>query len=230
MSAGFESRTWVRRVGLLMVAALASFATGAAPSSAAAGGKPPVEALFEDWRAFETPPSREGAPDYRASTFERRRAELARLRDRLAALEASTVSTDARIDLALLRAEMNGFDFNLRVLQPWVRDPAFYSTVRTEQSDTPAHEGPNAHGLIELWTYSFPLSPQDEARLTAELRAIPAFLSQARGNLTGNARDLWTTGTGTMRGQVADLTDLEQKVAAGGKELGEEIRAIVAKE
>jgi Bacterial protein of unknown function (DUF885) len=220
MSAGFGTRRGARRVGLLMAVALGlSFATEAAPPAAPAGGKPAVEALFADWRAFETPPSHQGAPDYRASTFERRRAELARLRDRLATLAASTASTTGstaeRVDLALLRAEMNGFDFNLRVLQPWARDPAFYSTVRTEQSDTPAHEGPNAHGLVELWTYSFPLSPQDEARLAGELRPIPAFLAQARENLTGNARDLWTTGIGTMRGQVADLTDLEQKVASG---------------
>jgi Bacterial protein of unknown function (DUF885) len=213
MSAGSAARTWVCRAGLLMTVALASsLGTGAAQP-------PTVEALFKDWRAFETPPSHNGAPDYRASTFERRRANLGALRARLAALEASAASTDARIDLALLRAEMNGFDFNLRVLQPWARDPAFYATVRAEQSDTPAHEGPNAHGLVELWTYSFPLSPQEEARLTAELKPIPAFLSQARENLTGNARDLWTTGIGTMRGQVADLTDLEGKVATGSAEL-----------
>ncbi len=225
MSARFRTRAWVNRAGLLMMVALAlSFETGAEPPSAAAGGKSPIEALFADWRAFEMPPSHQGAPDYRASTFERRRAELARFRDRLAALETSTVADDARIDLELLRAEMNGFDFNLRVLQPWTRDPAFYATVRTEQSDTPAHEGPNAHGLVELWTYSFPLSPQEESRLASEIRPIPSFLSQARENLTGNARDLWTTGIGTMRGQAADLTDLEQKVASGGKEL----RAAVA--
>jgi Bacterial protein of unknown function (DUF885) len=219
MSAGIGTRRWAYRVGLLMAMALGlSVAMNAAPS-AAAGGKLTVEALFADWRAFEMPPSHQGAPDYRASTFERRRVELGRFRDRLATLAASSVSTAERIDLALLRAEMNGFDFNLRVLQPWSRDPAFYSTVRTEQSDTPAHEGPNAHGLVELWTYSFPLSPQDETRLAGELRPIPAFLAQARENLTGNARDLWMTGIGTMRGQVADLTDLEQKVASGGKEL-----------
>jgi len=220
MSAGIGTRRWAPRGGLLMAVAFAvAFASFASGASAA----PPVEALFADWRAFETPPSHQGAPDYRASTFERRRTELARLRDRLAALAASTVSTPERIDLALLRAEMNGFDFNLRVLQPWVRDPAFYSTVRTEQSDTPAHEGPNAHGLVEIWTYSFPLSKPDEARLAGELRPIPAFLAQARENLTGNARDLWTTGIGTMRGQVADLTDLETKVASSGKELREAV-------
>ncbi|HYH44055.1 MAG TPA: DUF885 family protein [Thermoanaerobaculia bacterium] len=206
-----------------------SFETGAAQTStaaAAAGGKPPVEALFADWRSFERPPSHEGAPDYRASTFERRRVELARFRDRLAALEGNAASTpgspdriDLRIDLALLRAEMNGFDFNLRVLQPWARDPAFYATVWTDQSDTPAHEGANAHGPVELWTYAFPLSPADEARLAGELRPIPAFLSQARENLTGNARDLWTTGIGTMRGQADALGNLERKVATAGREL-----------
>jgi hypothetical protein len=211
MSAGLRN-AWGHRIGLLVAAALV-------PSFAIAAEKPPIEALFADWRTFETPPSHQGAPDYRASTFERRRAELARFRERLAALEGSTTATDARIDLALLRAEMNGFDFYQRVLQPWARDPAFYHTVWTDQSDTPAHEGANAHGLVELWTYSFPLSPQDEARLAGELRHIPAFLSQARENLTGNARDLWMTGTGTMRAQAADLADLERTVAAGGKEL-----------
>jgi hypothetical protein len=215
MNAASGARRWVYRIGLV--------AAALAPSFAIAAEKPPIEALFADWRAFETPPSHQGAPDYRASTFERRRAELARFRDRLAALEGNTTATGARIDLALLRAEMNGFDFYQRVLQPWVRDPAFYHTVWTDQSDTPAHEGTNAHGLVELWTYSFPLSREDETRLAGELRHVPAFLSQARENLTGNARDLWTTGTGTMRGQAADLAELERTVAAGGKELREAV-------
>jgi hypothetical protein len=191
---------------------------------ASAADKSPVQVLFEDWRQFETPPIYQGAPDYRAATFESRRAAWAGLRSRQQTLEASAASTDARIDLALIGAEMNGYDFNLRVLQPWVRDPAFYSTVRTEQSDTPAHEGPNARGMVELWTYSFPLTRQDEARLASELRTIPAFLTQARENLTGNAHDLWTTGIGSMRAQAADLTDLEQKVATAG----EGLRAAVA--
>jgi hypothetical protein len=207
------------RAGLRVVLALLISSGASAAAASAAGGDASVAALFADWRAFETPPLHEGAPDYRAATFAGRRGGWAGLRGRLEALEASAASTDARIDLALLRAEMDGFDFNLRVLQPWVRDPAFYATVRTEQSDTPAHEGPNAHRLVELWTYSFPLSPADERRLASDLRPIPAFLTQARKNLTGNARDLWTTGIGTLRGQLDDLTSLEAKVAGAGKEL-----------
>ena len=49
--------------------------------------------------------------------------------------------------------------------------------------------------------------------------ALLHFLAQERENLTGNARDLWPTGTGTMRGQAAALSDLERKVASGGQEL-----------
>ena len=55
---------------------------------------------------------------------------------------------------------MNGFDFYVRVLQPWARDPAYLHDVWTEQSDTPAHEGPTHHGVVELWTYAFPLSSE----------------------------------------------------------------------
>ena len=93
-------------------------------------------------RAFERPPLQDGAPDYTAATVARRQAELAGYRARLEAFDVATWPIDQRVDLELVRAEMNGFDFDARVLQPWVRDPAFYATLWTEQSDTPSHEGP----------------------------------------------------------------------------------------
>jgi hypothetical protein len=189
MSEGVRLGRWAKKTGFGVAVVLAvSFgasATGAAPAPETPAGKAAIEALFADWRKFEAPPSHEGAPDYRAATFERRQKELAPLRDRLAALEAKATTTGERVDLALIRAEMNGFDFSARVLQPWARDPAFYTTVWADQSDTPAHEGPTAHGLAELWTYTYPLSPESEAKLAGELRPIPAFLAQARGNLAG---------------------------------------------
>jgi hypothetical protein len=39
-------------------------------------------------------------------------------------------------------------------LQPWARDPAFYASVRTAESDTPAEEGPTIHRAVRLWKYS----------------------------------------------------------------------------
>jgi hypothetical protein len=129
-------------------------------------------ALFADWRAFEQPPMRAGAPDYTAESFARRHQELTAYRQRLTAIRPVTWPVEQQVDHELLRAEMNGMDFYIRVLQPWARDPAFYKTLWTEQSDTPAHEGPTHHQLVELWTYSFPLSPEAEARLADGLSSF----------------------------------------------------------
>lgn len=201
---------------------LTSVALSASPEAAPAASYADLLTLFADWRAFAAPPLRDGAPDYSAATVARRHAELAGYRARLDAFDVSATASwpvAQRVDLELVRAEMNGFDFDARVLQPWVRDPAFYATLWTEQSDTPSHEGPVPAGICDLWTYTFPLSGADAARLAAELRPIPAFLAQARTNLAGNARDLWTTGTATIRQQASDLADLERRIAANGPEL-----------
>ncbi len=181
--------------------------------------------LFEDWRTFEHPPMKDGAPDYTAATFALRQQELKSYRDRLEAIDTSAWPVEQRVDQALVRAEMNGFDFYARVLQPWARDPAFYLSVWPEQSDTPAHEGTVHHDVVELWTYSFPLSREAEAKLARELAIVPPLLAQARGNLTGNAHDLWVTGAGTMRGQVATLEELAGKTAGSGRALRQAIAA-----
>ena len=185
-------------------------------------------ALYQDWRAFERPQMREGAPDYSAAAMARKQAELATYQARCAAIDASHWTIAQQVDYQLVQAEMNGLDFDLRVLKPWERDPAFYHTLKTEQSDTPSHEGPNHYGLVELWTYSFPLSAADAQRLARELSVIPPLLKQARGNLTGNAHDLWITGTGTMKLQLDELRDLEAKTTQSAPELKKAIGAASA--
>ena len=184
--------------------------------------------LFREWRVFERPPLRDGAPDYTAATFDRRHRELAALRARLRGIDPAKWPIAQQVDYRLVLAEMNGLDFYIRVLKPWTRDPAFYKSVYMEQSDTPAHEGPTHHAAIELWTYSFPLDVPSQGRLAAELRGIPPLLAQARSNLTGDAHDLWTTGTGTMRQQTKDLEDLDRRVPKAGAELKRAIRAGIA--
>jgi hypothetical protein len=181
--------------------------------------------LFQDWRSFERPPFVDGAPDYTAATFARRHQELGAYRERLTAIDMAGWSVDQRIDHALVGAEMNGFDFYVRVLQPWVRDPAFYQSIWNDQSDTPAHEGSEHHGIVELWTYAYPLSKDAEAKLNRELGVVPPLLAQAERNLTGNARDLWITGAGTMRNQVESLDALAKKTEGSGKALTDAIRA-----
>jgi hypothetical protein len=80
------------------------------------------------------------------------------------------------------------------------------------QSDVPAHEGPTNHGTLEFWTYTFPLSSAEQTRLINDLRVIPALLDQARGNLTGNARDLWVAGIENFKQQVVDLNKIAEKI------------------
>ncbi len=166
--------------------------------------------LFHDWREFEKPPMRGGAPDYTAERFEAAYAQLPQFRARLDAIDVGDWPIEHKVDWHIVRAEMNGFDFNHRVLKPWVRDPAFYQSIWTYKSDVPAHEGPTHHAVLELWTYSFPLSQSEEARMISDLAVIPPLMRQARRNLTGNARDLWLTGIRNIeeqRRQLDSITD-----------------------
>jgi hypothetical protein len=180
--------------------------------------------LFEDWRVFESPPLLEGAPDYTAERFEARQPEYLRLRARLDTFNISNWPIAEQVDWHLVRAEMNGYDFNRQVLKPWERDPAFYKSLWMYRSDVPAHEGPTHHAVVELWTYEFPLSAEEQQRLIAELGVIPPLMKQARRNLSGNARDLWVTGIRDIRDDLETLEALEQKVGDNP-----ELRAAIAR-
>ena len=162
-------------------------------------------ALFKEWRAFEKPPLLEGAPDYTFERFEKRWPEFKKLQGRLLAFDYSAWPVEQQVDWHIVWAEMNGYDFNHRILQPWVRDPAFYKSVWMHRSDVPAHEGPTHHATTELWTYEFPLSGNERNRLLDDLRVIPALNEQAKRNLTGNAKDLWIAGIRDIRMQATNL-------------------------
>ena len=168
--------------------------------------------LFNDWRDFENPPLLNGAPDYTAERFNKDHQTFKDLQKRLSQIQINNWPIPYQVDWHIIQAEMNGYDFNSRVLQPWVRDPAYYQTVWMEQSDVPAHEGPTNHGTLEFWTYSFPLSSDKEQQLIKELSMIPPFLEQAKGNLTGNARDLWVAGIENFKAQDRDLDQIRIKI------------------
>ena len=164
------------------------------PAPGAPDGYGSLVKLFEEWRAFQPPRIREGVPDYTAGAMEEQRRRLPEMRARLDAIDTRGWPVARRIDWELVRAEMNGLDFDHRVLRPWARDPAFYSVVTDSESDTPLREGPVMAGSIEFWRLTFPLPAEEVAPLRARLQAIPRILDQARGNLVGDARDLWSLG------------------------------------
>ena len=168
--------------------------------------------LFSDWREFEDPPLLNGAPDYTPKRFAKDHQIFQGLEKRLNKIKIGDWPTSCQVDWHIVRAEMNGYDFNYRVLKPWVRDPAYYQTVWMDQSDVPAHEGPTNHATLEFWTYQFPISSDEENRLSKDLKVIPPLLKQARENLTGNARDLWIAGIENIKGQTRDLDRIAENI------------------
>jgi len=167
--------------------------------------------LFKEWRTFETPPLLEGAPDYTAATFEKRWPVFKALQAKLTAMDVQEWPINQQVDYRILKAEMNGYDFNHRVLKPWQRDPAFYKSLWMYRSDVPAHEGPTHHGTTEIWTYDFPLNKESTLKLLKDLAVIPALNEQAKLNLTGNAKDLWVTGIRDIRRQSKNLASILER-------------------
>ena len=222
----------VTRTPPFLLAACAALILGSGACAAAESSRSDYTdllSLFADWRAFESPPLLDGAPDYTTARFAARQEDFQALDTRLNAFEIDDWPIPEQVDWYLVRAEMNGYDFNTRVLQPWARDPAFYKTIWTYRSDVPAHEGPIHHALVELWTYEFPLTAENDARLAGELAVIPPLMKQAQVNLTGNAQELWIAGIRDMRTQSTDLFELKNLVSdTASKALLDAIDASIA--
>src|SRR5688572_30529449 len=216
-------RRWFRCVATL------GLVLNVAAAYAAESSYQDLVSLFQRWRTFEVPERLDGAADYTAAAMQRKGEGLRKIQAELAAMDVKGWPVEQQVDYHLIRAEMNGLDFRLRVLAPWQRDPAFYASIRTSQSDTPAEEGPTIHGAVRLWKYPFwpqtslsvvaPLSAADQQRLARELQQIPPLLEQARKNLTGNARDLWAGGIKTHQQQGATLEQVAGKTKGASREL-----------
>src|SRR5262249_55352306 len=135
-------------------------------------------ALFTDWRAFQQPKLVSGVPDYSPAAMSAQHRALASYRQRLASIDTTGWPIPAQVDYHIVRAEMNGLDFDHRVAKPWANNPSFYVTVFADQSDQPAREGPHSAGAIELWSYAFPLAANNASAVSKGLRAIPGLLRQ----------------------------------------------------
>ncbi|MEM9000632.1 MAG: hypothetical protein AAGB24_10250 [Bacteroidota bacterium] len=184
--------------------------------------------LFREWRDFEHPPLKKGAPDYTKTTFKTRWPRFKTLRNKLQGIDTTNWAIAQQVDWMVVWAEMNGYDFNHRVLKPWERDPAFYKSVWTYRSDVPAHEGPTHHATTELWTYKFPLSSEEAQRLVKDLEVIPALNQQARTNLIGNARDLWIAGIRDIKTQSEVLRGvLNEEGVSNNAELVQALQAAI---
>lgn len=165
----------------LLVAQLSPVAAVAPAQAGSSADYDALVALYRAFRAFVPPAMVDGVPDYSPAALARQHAELKRFQARLAAIDDSGWPIAQRVDRMLVRAEMNGMDFQYRVVQPWKRDPAFYST-------TNLGFGPKMHGAIAL--PKLPIAKDEASELAARLDVVPEALRQARVNLTDARGDL----------------------------------------
>jgi hypothetical protein len=137
--------------------------------------------LFNEFREFQRPKEIDGVPDYTASAMSEQYSRVREYQQRLAALDIGAWPVAQQVDYHVVRAEMNGLEFEHRVRKPWTRDPAFYLFSQ-------GGAGPVAYGRPRL--SELPMSPEQAAAFKTKLQAVPGLLLQARGNLSEAAGDL----------------------------------------
>ncbi len=155
--------------------------------------------LFTEWREFQSPDMVDGVSDYTVANMKKQHAELSKWQARLQAFDTTGWPVKNQIDWYLVWAEMNGLDFDHRVVRPWEKDPAFYVWFFASPSDVPEREGPNIFGAVDIPFYKQPLSADDAAVIAGRLRKAGAVFEQAKKNLTGNGKDLWNLGSRSIR-------------------------------
>jgi hypothetical protein len=140
--------------------------------------------LFHEFREFQKPRITDGVPDYSAAAMRDQWEGLQRFQNRLAAMDFRAWPVPQQVDYLIVRAEMNGLEFNHRVLRSWSKDPCFYL-----QSQSGA--GPVIYGALRI-PQGLPMSPERMTEFGTQLRALPKIFDRAKKNLTEGARDLAT--------------------------------------
>ncbi|MGH9312705.1 MAG: DUF885 family protein [Vicinamibacterales bacterium] len=201
------------RIPVCVLTSVALLLLGQPSPAARAGTYEELVALFKEWRTFQTPKKVNGVPDFTPKAVAEQHRGLTALQKRVAGIDPSGWPVPQQIDYHLVRAEMNGMEFDHRVLRPWARNPCFYEVVQDSDSDVPAREGPARPLAIQLWTYRFPLTPQQVAQISADLRAIPEWLEQGKRNLVEDARDLYFLGARVKKDESGTLAALAARAA-----------------
>ena len=174
--------------------------------------------FFKEYREFVIPKERDGIPDYSEEAMKTQHAELKQYQQRLASMEISAWTVAEQVDYHIVRAEMNGLDFNHRIIKPWSRDPGFYCTFpRFEET---------MRGAVNI-PGELPLEKEQLETLQASIRKLPPILVQARENLTETAADFARLATRMKQREHDAWNSFADKAAEHHPELAEDVKAVV---
>jgi len=174
--------------------------------------------LFNEFREFMKPRVIDGVPDYSKEAMKRQYQKLKEYQKRLDAFDISQWPVSQQVDYHIVRAEMNGLEFNHRVLCPWFRDPGFYCIIpRFEET--------------MVGTVSIPrqlLLPKDRIEnFRSRLRALPKILEQAKSNLTEVARDLATLAIKMKQREHDMWTTFAERLEAHHPDLIPDVKKVI---
>ena len=152
--------------------------------------------LNNDFDVFQQPENSDGVPDYSAATMNEKYHDLKSYQDRLKSIDPGGWPVSDQVDYHLVRAEMNGYEFQHRVLRPWSIDPGFYNVVI------------RGYGRVR----NLPLDEDALAGLQERLQSVPAIVEQATVNLdnfseiAGDLGTLAVLSLGDTRASFESLT------------------------
>ena len=169
--------------------------------------------LFKDFRAYQEPAVLDGVHDYSRESMSEQERRLPEFRARLEAIDTTGWTISQKVDCALVRAEINGLEFDHRVLRPWERDPSFFLVIETGESDVPAREAPRMHGTLQLFRCRFPLDDESKEAFRGKIEAIPGILAHAQTTLTADTKDLHFLGIRQTKHESRALRDLAGRLA-----------------
>ncbi len=136
--------------------------------------------LYKEFKQVQQPVMNQRVPDYTPDAMAEQYSRLENLQRKLTEMNCDEWAMPQKIDYHLVRAEMNGLEYNHRVLKPWSRDPGFYSTVpRFQETQAGAFRLPR-----------LPLPESETGGFWDKLNAVPKILLQARSNIQNPPHDL----------------------------------------
>ena len=175
--------------------------------------------LFEELRAVHQARNWSRAyPIFSARAMSAQLDEVRALRRRLRAIDTTSWSVAHRVDYYTVLAEMNGVEFDHRVLKPWARDPGFYNLTDGIYPRLLVHHSRSlsSWGLVEP---ELPLTPAGVDDFRTRLRIVVPLFEQAKTNLTEGAADLATIAIRVKEKDVEFLERLSGRFAEHHPEL-----------
>ena len=177
--------------------------------------------FFEDWREFQKPEMIDGVPDYTASAMAEQKRRIPEFKNKLTEIDTSGWPINQMVDYEIIRAEINGLEFDHRVLRPWTRIPIFYAVIQMSEPDVPSREGPEIYGVLNVFEHEFPLNEKSQKIFREKLTVIPDILEQAKQNLVEECGDLWLFGIRKKKRESGSLERLATRLDGSQPELAE---------